>query len=184
MKAAVPTPPTGHVILIGPPGAGKTTIGRNLAHSLGWTFTDVDTLIESQTQRSISEIFIDEGEAAFRDLERQACATILRAPTGVISLGGGAILDPATEADLNGHTSIFLDVSIADAAGRVGFTASRPLLAVNPRAQWTTLMTHRRPIYQRIATHRIDTAGRTPEDILTEARHLLLTSPNPKPEQP
>ena len=77
-------------------------------------------------------------------------------------------MDPRTQADLAGHPVVFLDVRIADAAGRVGFNASRPLLSVNPRAQWTMLMDQRRPVYERVARARVDTAGRTPDDIADE----------------
>jgi shikimate kinase len=161
------------LVLIGPPGAGKSTVGRLVAGALGEPFTDIDLLIEQRAGRRIAEIFIDDGEAAFRELERQTCAEVFAAADGVISVGGGAVLDPATEAELVPLTTVFLDVSIADASGRVGFAQSRPLLALNPRAQWTEMMTERRPIYARIADARVDTAGRTAAEVTAEVAALL-----------
>jgi shikimate kinase len=157
------------LVLIGPPGAGKTTVGQLVAAALGEPFTDADLVVERRAGRAIPDIFLDDGEAAFRDLERAACADLLgedpSVPSGVLSLGGGAVLDPRTEADLIGLRTVFLDVTIADAAGRIGFAQSRPLLTINPRARWTQLMNDRRPVYQRVAGARVDTAGRTPEDV-------------------
>lgn len=164
------------VVLVGPPGAGKSTIGRLVAQRLGLSFADSDDLVERRSGRSVADIFIDEGEAAFRERERAAVADLLSAEQGVVSLGGGAVLDPLTEDGLHGHCVVFLDVGIADAAKRVGFGASRPLLSVNPRAQWTALMAARRPVYERVATYRVDTAAREPDDVAAEvvdrlARH-------------
>ena len=156
------------LVVIGPPGAGKSTIGALVAERLGVTFVDSDTAIESGAGRTIADIFVDDGESAFRELERAAVVDLLVAADGVLALGGGAVLDPRTEADLTGHTVVFLDVGIADAAKRVGFAASRPLLSINPRAQWTALMGTRRPVYERVATFRVDTAAREPDAIALE----------------
>ncbi len=156
------------VVLMGPPGSGKTTVGRALATLLGVEFRDTDRAIEVQQRRSISDIFLDEGESRFRELERAEAASSLASDRGVLSLGGGAVMDPMTAAALAGHTVVFLDVGIADAAKRVGFNHSRPLLAVNPRAQWTRMMELRRPTYERLATFTVLTTGRTPQDVATE----------------
>lgn len=153
-------------VLIGPPGAGKSTVGTLLAARWDTRFRDTDTLIEEQQGRTISDIFVDEGEAAFRIIEREVVLTALRGGGGVLALGGGAVLDQAVQEALAGHRVVFLDVAIADAAGRVGFDGSRPLLAVNPRASWTRLMKTRRPIYQAVGTVRVDTAGRTPDEVV------------------
>ena len=155
------------LVVVGPPGSGKSTIGLQVARRLGEPFADVDDVVEQRAGRSISDIFVDDGEPAFRELEREVCADLLADEPGVVALGGGSVLDPRTEADLADLTVVFLDVAIADAAVRVGFAQSRPLLAVNPRAQWTQLMTARRPVYQRVATFTVDTAGR-PVDAVVE----------------
>jgi shikimate kinase len=165
--AAAPASDRPVLVLIGPPGAGKSTIGRLVASRLGVPFSDTDDMVVEADGRSVSDIFVEDGEPAFRELERAAVLQALRRP-GVVSLGGGAVMDPRTQADLAEHPVVFLDVRIADAAGRVGFNASRPLLSVNPRAQWTALMTERRPVYERVARARVDTAGRAPDDIADE----------------
>ena len=162
------------LVVIGPPGAGKSTIGRLTADRLAVAFADSDDAVEQGAGRNIADIFVDDGEAAFRDLERAAVVELMGTAQGVVALGGGAVLDPRTEADLRGHAVVFLDVGIADAAKRVGFATSRPLLAINPRAQWTALMTPRRPVYERVATFRVDTAGREPGDVVDEVVEQLL----------
>jgi len=164
------------VVLIGPPGSGKTTVGRALATLLGVAFRDTDQAVEAQEGRSISDIFMDEGEPWFRQLEQAEVASSLATYSGVLSLGGGAVMDPATRAAMLGHTVVFLDVGIADAAKRVGFDRSRPMLAVNPRGQWMQMMEVRRPTYERLATFTVQTAGRTPQDIAAEIVQQLGTT--------
>lgn len=155
------------VLLIGPPGAGKTTVGELVAQTLDLPFVDTDRLIESEQGRRIAEIFVEDGEPRFRELEAEAVA---RATTseGVIAVGGGAPMTASTAALLESLPVVFLSVTIADAAGRVGFSHARPLLAVNPRATWTKLMAQRRATYERLATWIVDTEGRTAEDVAAE----------------
>lgn len=152
-------------VLIGPPGAGKTTVGRLVAAKLGMPFTDTDELIETEQQMSISDIFVERGEAHFRQLEADAVA---RAVTtgGVVAVGGGAPMTPATAELLESMPVVFLSVTIADAAGRVGFSSARPLLSVNPRATWTRLMGDRRPTYERLATWVVETDGKSAEEVI------------------
>ncbi len=161
------------VVLVGPPGSGKTTTGAALAERLGVALHDTDAAIEQAQGRSIADIFVVDGEAAFRDLERAEAARALAEEPGVVALGGGAPVDPLTEPLLGGHVVVFLDVGIADAAKRIGFDRSRPLLAVNPRASWVRLMNDRRPVYERVATHVVDTAGRSAADVADEIVGLL-----------
>jgi shikimate kinase len=161
------------VVLIGPPGSGKTTVGHVLAALLGVEHHDTDQAIERAQGRSVSDLFMDEGEPRFRELERIEVAASLATEGGVLSLGGGAVMDPESAAALGGNTVVFLDVGIADAAKRVGFDQSRPLLAVNPRAQWIRMMDSRRPTYQRLATFVVQTAGRAPQDIAAEIAERL-----------
>lgn len=166
-------------VIVGPPGAGKSTVAAALAERLGVSVHDVDTAIEDAEQRSISDIFVDDGEAAFRALKRAEVARALATEVGVIALGGGAVMHAETEADLVGHVVVFLDVAIADASKRIGFDRSRPLLSVNPRASWTNMMNARRPTYGRVATYRVDTAGRTPDEIVDEIVGLLEAASEP-----
>lgn len=165
------------VVLIGPPGAGKTTIGELLAQALGVAFHDTDAAIEAAEGRSIADIFVDEGEPRFRALERAEVLRVLESHPGVLALGGGAPLEAAVGEALGAHTVVFLDVGIADAAKRVGFATSRPLLMVNPRQQWTAMMGRRRPVYESLAAHRVDTAGREPQEIVDEILELLGEAP-------
>ena len=166
VSSDVPVRP--RVVLVGPPGSGKTTVGQVLAELLGVELRDTDRAIEAEQGQSISDIFMGEGEPRFRELERVEVATSLASHVGVLSLGGGAVMYAATSAALAGHTVVFLDVGIADAAKRVGFDRSRPLLALNPRALWIRMMEARRPTYERLATFRVQTAGRTPQEIAAE----------------
>jgi shikimate kinase len=161
------------VVLVGPPGSGKTTTGQALAALLGVGFHDTDAAVEQAAGRSISDIFVEDGEPAFRELERAEVARALSSEDGVVALGGGAPVDPLTEPLLAGHVVVFLDVGIADAAKRVGFDRSRPLLAVNPRASWVRLMGDRRAVYERVATHVVDTAGRSVDDVAAEVAGLV-----------
>ena len=160
------------VVLVGPPGSGKTTVGAALAELLALPLHDTDAAIEKAQGRSISDIFVEDGEPAFRALERAEVARAVADEPGVIAVGGGAPVDPGTEQVLRGETVVFLDVGIADAAKRIGFDGSRPLLAVNPRASWVRMMNERRPVYERVSTHRVDTAGRTPKDVAAEVAEL------------
>lgn len=159
--------PGPRAVLMGPPGSGKTTVGTALARVWEVPFRDTDADVENAAGKAISDIFIDDGEQAFRALEHAAVALALHEHAGVLSLGGGAILDPATQTLLEDYAAaggqvIFLDVSLAKAAPRVGLNNARPLLASNPRQQWRELMEARRPIYERLATLTIDTGALNP----------------------
>jgi shikimate kinase len=158
---------TPRVVLVGPPGAGKTSIGRRLASRWNVGFRDTDADIERVTGSSVSDLFIDRGEAAFRELEKVAVADALAEHEGVLALGGGSILDPGTRALLTRPCVVFLDVGVAQAARRVGFARDRPLLLGNPRAQWMQLMAARRGFYEEVATFTVSTDEGSPDDAVT-----------------
>lgn len=161
------------VVLVGPPGSGKSTVAAALSQRLGVKHRDTDTDIEAAAGKPISDIFVDEGEPHFRTLERAAIVAALQGDGEVLSLGGGAILDPDTRADLAGHTVVFLDVSLTEAAKRVGLSVARPLLLGNVRTQLRNLMEARRPLYGEVAKQTVLTDDKTPEQIADEIMEHL-----------
>lgn len=164
-EPATAPPSRPRAVLVGPPGSGKSTVGALLADAWGVAFRDTDADVEQAAGRSVADIFVEEGEEAFRERERRAVEAALAEHRGVLALGGGAVLDPATQRDLATHTVVFLDVSLAHAVPRVGLNAARPLLVGNPRARWQSLMAARRPLYERLATVMISTDDVTPGEV-------------------
>ena len=156
------------VVLVGPMGAGKTTVGRLLADAWGTTARDTDQDVEAAEGRSVADIFVDSGEPVFRDLERAAVADALATHDGVLALGGGAVLDAGTRDLLVGQEVVFLRVGLSDAVKRVGLGTSRPLLLGNVRGRIKTLLDERTPVYEAVATLVVDTDGRSPEDVAEE----------------
>jgi shikimate kinase len=156
------------VVLVGPMGAGKSTVAGLLAEAWGLAARDTDEDIEAAEGRPISEIFVDEGEAYFRALEREAVATALAEHDGVLALGGGAVLDEGTRAALAGHRVVFLSVGLSEAVRRVGLGSSRPLLLGNVRGRIKALLDERTPVYESVATEIVDTDGRAPAEVAEE----------------
>ena len=156
------------VVLVGPMGAGKTTVAELLAEAWGTTARDTDADVRARDGRAISDIFIESGEATFRRLEATAVATALAEHDGVLALGGGSVLDPATRALLAGHRVVFLRVGLSEAVRRVGLGTARPLLLGNVRARIKSLLDERTPVYESVATETVDTDGRTPEEVADE----------------
>jgi len=163
------------ILLIGPPGAGKSTIGVALAKELSIDFIDTDQEIERETGRAITDIFVVDGEPYFRAIELETLRKVLTLESGVISLGGGAPISQEAQeaiAQSNSHT-VFLDVSLATAAPRVGFNRDRPLLLGNPRAQWQALSDNRRPIYEKLADDAIKVDDMSVDQVVDEIKKNL-----------
>ncbi|MFD5373601.1 shikimate kinase [Streptomyces griseoincarnatus] len=153
------------LVLTGPMGVGKSTVGQLLAERLGVGYRDTDDDIVAAEGRAISDIFVEDGEPAFRALEKDAVRQALASHHGVLALGGGAVLDPDTRALLAGERVVYLSMDVEEAVRRTGLGAARPLLAVNPRKQWRELMEARRHLYEETATAVVPTDGRTPEEV-------------------
>lgn len=165
--------PDGATVLVGAPGSGKSTVGRLLADRAGLPFTDVDAVIEERAGKPIAEIFADDGEPAFRELETAVTLELLPRP-GVLSLGGGAVTSERIRDALAGHRVVWLRVSAGNAARRVGLNTARPLLLGNVHGKLVRLMAERQPLYQAVATQVVETDDLDPEQvvasILTETR--------------
>jgi shikimate kinase len=156
------------IVLIGAPGSGKSTIGVALASHLQWPFIDTDALIELKESKKITDLFVDNGEEYFRGVEFETLKEVLQEETAVVSLGGGAPISIEAQDCISSSDSIivFLDVSLATAAPRVGFNRDRPLLLGNPRAQWQALSDKRRPIYEKLATQSIKVDDMTVDEVI------------------
>ncbi|MFF5251969.1 shikimate kinase [Streptomyces leeuwenhoekii] len=161
------------LVLVGPMGVGKSTVGELLAERLKVAYRDTDDDIVAEQGRSIADIFVDEGEAAFRAIEKRAVHRALAEHDGVLALGGGAVLDPDTRALLAGHRVVYLSMDVEEAVRRTGLNTARPLLAVNPRRQWRELMEARRHLYEEVATAVVATDGRTPDEVTRAALDAL-----------
>lgn len=167
---------TARAVVVGPPGSGKSTVGRILAGLLAVDFRDSDEDVVNHSGRSISDIFTEDGEPAFRALEEDLIARALAEHDGVLSVGGGAVLSEVTRSRLAGHEVVFLNVGMAEGIRRTGMSSARPLLAgVNPRATYKALLDARLPIYRAVATVEVDTDGRGPREVAAAIMEQLDT---------
>ena len=155
------------VVLVGVPGAGKTTVGRLLAELMQTTFVDSDQVIEERTGKTVADIFTQDGEPAFRTLEHEVIVDLISSGQGVIALGGGALADLATRKHVSEATAVWLVAGLAQAVERVGMNRNRPLLLGNVRGQLAELMTAREPIYREVANVTVDTSKLTPTEVAT-----------------
>ena len=172
-----------YAVLVGPPGAGKSTIGRRLAQALHLDLLDTDVAIERETGRTIADIFSRDGEPTFRQIEERIVADALASHEGIVSLGGGAVLSASTRALLAQHRVVYLEISVAEGLRRTGANTSRPLLAgPDPRAKYQELMRHRRPLYRSVATVRVRTDSRSPARVVGQlVSRLTAIAPAPAP---
>ena len=161
------------VVLVGPPGAGKTTVGALVASRLGAELCDTDTVVEAQAGARVADIFVDAGERRFRELEEAAVLAALDEWPGVLALGGGAVGSVAVRAALGSRRTVFLDVGLAEAARRVGFATARPLLLGNVRGRLKSLMDARRPLYEEVAWRVVATDGQSPAEVADAVTRLL-----------
>lgn len=146
------------IVLIGPMGVGKSSVGRKLAKLLETTFVDTDSVI-ARENRPIPEIFATLGEAHFRELEREVVARSV-ADGGVVALGGGAVLNEATQRVLADHRVVLLDVDETVVSARLGAGTGRPLLASedDPMIKWRRIRDERWPLYESLADVTFDTS--------------------------
>ncbi|CAM5469835.1 Shikimate kinase OS=Streptomyces alboniger OX=132473 GN=aroK PE=3 SV=1 [Streptomyces alboniger] len=161
------------VVLVGPMGVGKSTVGRLLAERLEVPYRDTDDDIVAEQGRTIAEIFAYEGEPVFRAIEKRAVHRALAEHDGVLALGGGAILDAGTRAALAGQRVVYLSMGVDEAVKRTGLNSARPLLAVNPHEKWRELLVARRHLYEEVALTVVTTDGRTPENVTRAALEAL-----------
>jgi shikimate kinase len=173
------------MVIVGPPGAGKTTVGRVLARRLGVEFTDVDALLVERAGKSIADIFLQDGEDVFRAMEREVVAEALAGTDGVLALGGGSVLAAQTRERLRGHRVVFLTVGLADGLRRTGMSTARPLLAgVNPRATFKALLDARAPLYREVATVEIETDRRSANQVARAVLVAVGELPASAPDEP
>lgn len=165
------------VVLVGPPGAGKTTVGELVAARLGRELRDTDALIEAYAGSRVADIFVDDGEEHFRTMEQDVVLAALDDWPGVLALGGGAVGSVAVRTALASRRTVFLDVGLAEAVRRVGLATARPLLLGNVRGQLRALMDARRPLYEEVAWQVVATDERTPTAVADEVVQLLERQP-------
>ncbi|RWA17295.1 hypothetical protein MBRU_06635 [Mycolicibacterium brumae DSM 44177] len=160
-------------MLIGPPGVGKTTVGKRLARSLGVSFVDTDLEIETRHGRAVGQIFAEDGEPAFRSLEETVIGDVIASHSGVIALGGGSIVSPRTQELLRRHPVVYLELTEEEGIRRTA-GSGRPVLAGDdPAAVYRRLMAERTPIYQDLARIRVSTVGRSPGAVVREVHRGL-----------
>ncbi len=164
-------------VLIGPPGAGKTAVGPLLAELLGTSFRDTDADVVAAAGRPVSDIFIEQGEQAFRQLEREAAARALREHQGVLALGSGAVLDPGLQHRLEGLPVVYLAADFGTVARRLGLDRPRVVVPGNPRGRLRAMLEERRPLYERLATVTVATDDGDPDELAEQIAAKLAAQP-------
>lgn len=156
------------VVIVGAPGAGKSSVGKRVAYRLSVPFADSDSLVEQRAGKSVADVFVSDGEEAFRAMEFEEIQTALADFTGVLSLGGGAVLDDRTRQALKDQRVAWLQVDLGSATQRVGMNSARPLLLGNVRSTMITMLEERTPLYDEIADIRVDTSGRSLKEVVDD----------------
>ena len=162
-----------NLVLVGIPGAGKTTVGKLLSDALNLPFVDSDLEIQTRTGKSVAQIFTQDGEKFFRELEARTVSEILSSNNQVVSLGGGALGNEQTRDLVKQQTVIWLVASLSGAVSRIGLNRNRPLLLGNVRGQLSDLMKIREPIYREVSTYSIDTSDLRPDEVVAEIIKVL-----------
>ena len=161
-------------VLIGPPGAGKTSVGPLLAERLGTSFRETDADVAAAAGQPVSDIFIEQGEPAFRQLEREAAARALREHGGVLALGSGAVLDPGIQHRLEGLPVVYLAADFGTVARRLGLDRPRVVIPGNPRGRLRAMLEERRPLYEQLATLTVETDDLDPDELAAEISARLM----------
>ncbi len=170
------TAPGAAIVLIGPPGAGKSSAGSLLAAELGVPFADTDDLVAAAAGKPVGDVFVDDGEPVFREFERQAVARALEAvgpDGGVLALGSGAVLDPDVRRMLAGQLIVYLEAGFATVARRTGMDRPRVVIPGNPRGQLRAMLQERRPVYAELAAITVPTDDTAPEEVAADLASRL-----------
>ncbi len=162
-------------ILIGPPGSGKSSVGKALAREMATSFVDTDSLIVEEKGKSISEIFAEVGETGFREIEREIVLKALQSNVGVISLGGGSIVDKEVQQNLSSGSAqvIYLKVGLSNVLSRIGVKDERPLVSQDPESQWLKILQDREPIYKKLATIEISSDNKKSHEVARELAAIM-----------
>jgi shikimate kinase len=166
-------------VLIGPPGTGKSVVGPLVAARLGVEFHDTDADVAAAAGKAVGDIFIEDGEEAFRELERAAAASALRehgtlrANGGVLALGSGAVLDNGIQRMLEGLPVVYLAADFGTVARRIGLDRPRVVIPGNPRGRLRAMLEERRPLYERLAAITVRTDEKDPEEIAAEVTAVI-----------
>lgn len=161
------------VVLIGPPGAGKSTVGPLLAARLGVGFRDTDADVAAATGQPVGDIFIEHGEQAFRELEREAATSALQRHDGVIALGSGAVLDDEIRPLLKDLPVVYLTADFSTVARRTGMDRPRVVVPGNPRGRLRAMLDERAPLYEGLATVTVPTDDQDPEEIAEQIARAI-----------
>jgi shikimate kinase len=156
------------VVLVGPPGAGKSSVGRLLASRLGVPFADTDDLVAHEAGKPVGDIFIEDGEDVFRELEQSATDEAIATRRGVLALGSGSVLSPGTRDLLRGQRVVYLETAFPAVAKRSGLDGPHPPIPGNPRGRLRQMLEERRPIYADLAWLTVTTDDRDPEQVAGE----------------